>query len=277
MSYLQAQIKFDTTELYLIETNDGNQYIGVILEKNSESVTLKTEQLGEIKIRINDILRISPIKKERMVGSEYWFENPQATRYFWSPNGYGLNKGEGYYQNVWIFFNQFAYGITNNFSVGAGFVPLFLFGGAPTPVWITPKISVPLVKDKFNLGAGALLGTVIGEQESNFGILYGIATFGNRDKNFSLGLGYGLLNGELASMPAINLSTMIRTGKRGYFLSENYIIPSDPNLILLSVGGRSIIKRISLDYGLIVPFAEDMGTFIAIPWLGLSIPLGGKK
>lgn len=256
---------------------DGNQYIGQILERNSEFIRLKTEQLGEINIRVNDIKKIELIRRELMVGKEYWFTNPQSTRYFWSPNGYGLKKGEGYYQNVWILFNQFACGITNNISLGAGFIPLFLFAGAPTPVWITPKISIPVSKDKFNLGAGALLGTVIGEEGASFGLIYGITTFGTRDKNVSLGLGYGLLDGELANMPAINISTMIRTGKRGYFLSENYIIPSDPTLVLLSIGGRSIVQKVGIDYGLIVPFEEHMDTFVAIPWLGISIPFGQKN
>ena len=272
-----AQNQADSVEIYLIETTDGNQYIGQILERSGETIHLQTERLGEIEIKVIDIKKIEPIRRELIVGREYWFENPQSTRYLWSPNGYGLKKGEGYYQNVWIFFNQVAVGITNNISIGAGLLPLFLFGGAPTPVWLTPKVSIPIAKDKFNLGAGALLGTVIGEEDSNYGLLYGIATFGNRDKNVSLGLGYGLLNGELASMPAINLSAMIRTGKRGYFLTENYIIPAEYTVVLISLGGRSIIQRVGLDYGLIVPFEENIGTFIAIPWLGVSIPFGQKK
>ena len=272
-----AQNQADSVEIYLIETTDGNQYIGQILERSGETIHLQTERLGEIEIKVIDIKKIEPIRRELIVGREYWFENPQSTRYLWSPNGYGLKKGEGYYQNVWIFFNQVAVGITNNISIGAGLMPLFLFGGAPTPVWLTPKVSIPIAKDKFNLGAGALLGTVIGEEDSNYGLLYGIATFGNRDKNVSLGLGYGLLNGELASMPAINLSAMIRTGKRGYFLTENYIIPAEYTVVLISLGGRSIIQRVGLDYGLIVPFEENIGTFIAIPWLGVSIPFGQKK
>jgi hypothetical protein len=272
-----GQIQADSVELYLIETIDGNQYIGQILNRNSESIRLMTEQLGAINIKVNDIKKIELIRRELMIGQEYWFTNPQSTRHFWSPNGYGLKKGEGYYQNVWILFNQFALGLTNNISLGAGFIPLFLFGGTPTPVWITPKISIPIARDKFNLGAGALLGTVIGEEDSNYGLLYGIATFGNRDKNVSLGLGYGLLNGELASMPAINLSAMIRTGKRGYFISENYIIPAEYTVVLISLGGRSIIQRVGLDYGLIIPFEQNIGTFIAIPWLGISIPFGKKN
>ncbi len=65
-------------------------------------------------------------------------------------------------------------GVTNYFSIGAGIVPVFLFGGGATPVWITPKFSIPVVKDKFNVGAGALVGTVLGASGTGFGLLYGL-------------------------------------------------------------------------------------------------------
>jgi len=48
--------------------------------------------------------------------------------------------------------------------------------------------SIPVSKEKFNLGGGALLGTVLGAEETGFGILYGISTLGSKDKNVSLGL-----------------------------------------------------------------------------------------
>ena len=90
--------------LYLIETKDGNQYIGEVLYEDAKIVRINTESLGILNINRIDILKIEPIKIEQMIGNEYWFENPQATRYFWTPNGYGLKKGEGYYQNMDTFF-----------------------------------------------------------------------------------------------------------------------------------------------------------------------------
>ena len=262
--------------IYSIETNDGNEYIGRIISRDEEKITLLTDKLGEIKIYTKYITSIKEVSEESIKEGSYWFENPQAARYFWAPNGYGLKKGEAYYQNVWILFNQVSVGITDNFSLGAGIVPLFLFAGAPTPVWITPKFSIPVVKDKFNVGAGALAGAVIGESGASFGILYGSTTFGSKDKNLSIGLGYGFAGGEWADGPAINVSGMIRTGPRGYLLTENYYIGfGDDKLALLSFGGRRIIKKISLDFGGIIPITTDI-PFIVIPWLGITIPMGKK-
>lgn len=260
-----------------IETVDGNEFIGVIQEQTTEKIRIKTDKLGVITIPVNEVKRITPVTQVLAKDGSYWLDNPQSTRYLWAPNGYSLKKGEGYYQNIWILFNQAVYGITDHFSAGIGVMPLFLFGGTATPAWITAKYSVPVVKDKVNLGAGALMGTVIGEESATFGILYGITTFGSRDKNLNIGLGWGFADGEMARNPTVNISAMIRTGAKGYFLTENYFIGTTDNfVVLMSLGGRRIIKNVGLDFGAMIPLGADIGEFVAIPWLGLSIPFRTK-
>ena len=254
--------------------NDGNEFIGHIVSEDSSTLILKTEKLGNLNISKKDVEKITPIKPESIKEGQYWFENPQSARYLWSPNGYGLKKGEGYYQNIWVLFNQVSYGVTNNISIGAGMIPVFLFGGGATPFWITPKLSIPVVKDKFNVGAGALLGTVLGESGTGFGLLYGLTTAGSRDMNVTLGVGYGVSGSGWAESPLISLSALARTGARGYLITENYYINMDgETLVLLSAGFRWVIRKAGLDFGLVMPLTEDL-TFIAIPWLGVTIPFG---
>ena len=113
-----SQDQQDST-LYSIETDDGNEFIGRIISRDEEKITLSTDNLGEIKILLIHIKSIKEVSSSSFKDGSYWFENPQATRYFWAPNGYGLKKGEAYYQNVWIFFNQVSVGVTDNFSLGA--------------------------------------------------------------------------------------------------------------------------------------------------------------
>jgi hypothetical protein len=262
-----------------VETSDGNAYTGRIVSETNESVTLNTETLGEITIKKINIARITPIAVSQVKDGVAWFENPQATRYFLQPNGYGLKKGEAYYQNVWIFFNQFSVGVSDNFSIGAGLVPVFLFGGEETPIWITPKFSIPIKKDKVNLGVGTLFGTVLGEESTSFGILYGVTTLGSRDRNCSIGFGWGYSDEGFADTPTVTLSALIRTGARGYFLTENYYIDNggvDP-LVLLSLGGRRMANRTGIDFGLFIPISNELDTFVAIPWLGISAPLNKKS
>ncbi|HKL31404.1 MAG TPA: hypothetical protein VJ919_02650 [Tangfeifania sp.] len=263
----------DTT-IFRIETRDGNEFVGKIASEDSVRINFLTETLGQISILKKDIKSLEKVDVQQIRDGKVWFPNPQSTRYFWSPNGYGLRKGEGYYQNIWVLWNQFAYGVTDNFSVGGGIIPLFLFGGAPTPVFFTPKFSFPVEKNKFNIGAGALVGTVLGESGTSFGILYGLTTFGTPDNNVSFGMGYGFAGGEWASSPMINFNGMFRLSDRWYFITENYYVNTNgEGFGLLTFGGRWIIKKAALDFGLVVPVQPDIA-FIGVPWLGFTVPFG---
>lgn len=262
---------------YQIETLDGNEYFGIILTQTNDTIRMKADKLGDISIPKSEIKKISIITATEKNGV-YWLDNPQSTRYLWAPNAYNLKKGEGYYQNVWVLFNQAVLGITDHFSAGIGTVPLFLLSSPYTPVWATLKYSIPVVQNKLNLGAGALIGTVAGEANTGFGIIYGIATLGSKNKNFNVGLGWGYADGEIASNPTVNISCMIRTGAKGYFMSENYFIGTPENFVVLaSLGGRRIIKHVGLDFGAFVPLGGDVEEFVAIPWLGVTIPFGKKQ
>lgn len=162
--------------------------------------------------------------------------------------------------------------------MSTGIIPLFLFSGAPTPIWIVPKFSIPVTENKFNIGTGAFLGTVLGENAGVFGLLFGTATIGSRDKNFSFGLAQGFSTDGWLDVPIINMSGMARKGPRGYFITENYIIPADGELaVVISAGGRSIIRNIGLDYSLCIPVAPDMGGLVALPFLGITVPLGKNR
>lgn len=269
-----AQTGLDSTMLYRVETLNGNEFIGNILIQDSMRVLMKTNQLGEISILNSDIRKMDRIGIQQIKYGKYWYENPQSSRYFWAPNGYGLKAGEAYYQNVWVLYNQVSVGLTDNISIGAGTIPLFLFAGTSTPVWVIPKVSFPIIKDKLNLGAGAVVGTILGETPVSFGIVYGVSTFGNRDNNVSLGLGYGFAAGEWADIPLFELAAMFRVSDNTYLITENYFISIDNDIrALLGFGGRSIIRRSAgIDYGLAFPLSA--GNFIAIPWLGITVPFG---
>lgn len=267
---LSAQVQIDTLS-WEIETLDGNSFIGKLIEQDKDKILLETEIYGRINIPRKSIKDMVQIQPEEMVGDEYFFKNPHASRYFFAPNGYGLEKRKGYYENTWILFNQVSYGFNDYFTVGAGVMPLFLFGGTPTPVWITPKVQFPLVKDKWNIGTGILLAAIVPE-EGVAGIPYFVNTFGSRDHNLTIGIGYGFTGDGWAEMPIFNLSGITRLSKKTFFMTENYYLNIDGQSVgLISLGGRTVQKRLAVSYGLVIPIA-DLGFFLAIPWLGINIP-----
>lgn len=271
-SLLSVQAIAQDTEpvIVRIETRDGSIIQGELISETDQEVVVRTASSGDITIQKANIVRRQVLSTRAFRNGEYWHENPQSTRYFFVPNAMGLPQGQGYYQNVWIFFNNVNYGVTDNFSLGVGFVPVFLFGATETPIWILPKFSIPLQSDLFHVAVGAMIGGVVGE--GGFGLLYGMTTYGNRDNNISLGLGYGYADGDISSSPVVTLSGMYRLSKRWYAVTDNYFIPTETDNGLLNFGVRWAPERVAVDFSLLRLLDSDDSGFIGIPMLGVTIP-----
>jgi hypothetical protein len=268
-----TQTASEDAAVYRVETKEGTVYIGTLVSENEDAVVLSTRDGTEVRISRDNIETFAPVDPSRIRDGEYWFENPHATRYLFAPSAIGLRDGSGYYQNTWVLFNNANVGITDHFSIGGGMIPAFLFGGGVFPAWILPKASFSAPSGQAHFAVGALIGGVFGDVEStSFGMLYTAATLGDRDHNVTGGLGYGYAGGTLADKPVVNLSGMTRVSRRFYLLSENYIFPSDEVNGTASVGIRYAPENFAVDFALVRPLSEDTGSFIALPWLGVTIP-----
>ncbi|MEM6630222.1 MAG: hypothetical protein AAF694_11155 [Bacteroidota bacterium] len=260
----------------MVVQENGNRYLGTIVETRQDTLLLDTKDLGKLTLSNRSIKRISPISSTQYKSGVWLTSHGINTRYFFGTNGFSQEKGTGYYQNTWVLFNQFSYGVTNQLSVGAGLVPLFLFGGTPTPIWGTVKYSLPLPTEKFHFATGVLFGTVPGalEVSEGFGLFFGQATFGSHVSNVNIGMGYGFGGGTFAERPAFSLSTLLKMGRKAAFISENYLFYDGFEYVgVLSGGSRFYLKSVSIDGALVFP-ALGAGEFFAFPWLGLSIPFG---
>lgn len=277
-SSISAQLS-DTTAIWQITMLDDNEFVGHILSETERTIEFKTATIGTITLQKSQIKRQEKLISDKTTNGLLWNENKMAYRYFMGNSGYNLRKGEAFYQNAWIFVNNFDIGVSDRFSFGIGMVPLFLFGGlGVTPIWLTPRVSIPIESDKVNFGIGGLFGTVLGDEfnDTGFGFGFGNITLGDRNKNLNLGVGYGFADGGLSERPTFTISGMLRTGKRGYLITENYIISTGFDTVaLLSLGGRFVGKRVVIDYGgIFVPNTGGSGT---APWLSISLPLGNSK
>ena len=272
-AYAQVIEDDDTTvqRYATVELLNGQDFTGAVVSQTPEQLVLRIEGIGDINIPMGQVKSLVFVPQASVEG---YYHNLQATRYFFGPNGFGLKKGEGYYQNIGVLVNQVSYGVTDYFTIGGGTVPLFLFAGTPSPFWLTPKVSIPVKKDLLSVGIGGLFGGVVGEEGSLFGLGYGAFTLGNRDHNLSVSVGYGMLDGRWSTDPVFTISGMTRLGRNFYLISENYLLPN-VEASLLSVGGRSLFPKISMDYGLFFPLVEEI--FIGVPWIGITVPFRTKN
>lgn len=258
-----AQTKTDTLRVdqkVIITMNNGDEFQGLILVQNKETINLQTVN-GEINLIASNVKSIENYNYKGKFG----FPNPHDTRYFFGPSGIPIKKGKGYYQNILVTTNFVNYGISKNFSIGGGFEFLSTIQGEP--VWfLTPKIGFD-ISDKFHAGGGFIMVGLAGEGTATLG--YGVVTLGDSESNASLGVGYGIIGGELSKHPAIMISGTHRVSKSIALLSENYILPNSfGETVYFGIQGiRILSKKNSFDIGAII--IPQIAEYIpALPYVG---------
>ena len=283
MIFIIHSMAAQNVQMVHIKLKNGNTIIGQQLSENDTTIVLQSEGMGKISIEKNSIKTLKKISPSAIKNEEYWFENPNASRYLFAPSGYSLKAGEGYYQNFMLFYNSFGYGFSDRFTAGLGIIPVTF--GEGLFFTFKAKYAIPLVEDKWNVGTGFLYSSGFGDK---LGIGYGVLTYGTREHNVTIGAGYGWTDGDIANRPIITISGMTRLGKKLGLVSENWLIPKenytynyDPATgqstqtnrsykydLVYGLSLRFIGNNISIDLG-VVPIDD-----IAIPIVGVIIPFG---
>jgi hypothetical protein len=182
----------DTTarQLYLITLQNGVERIGYILSDDGREVLLETSDLGKIYITKADILKIQKIDNaQQIIRGELRKTGPFTTRYAFTTNALPIKKGEDYAM-VNLYGPEVHFAVTDHFNIGV------MSTWIASPFILALKYSFPTKSEKCNFSLGALLGTT-GYLNTfrGFGGLYWLnATFGERGRNFTIGLGYGHVN-----------------------------------------------------------------------------------
>lgn len=277
-----ALAQIDTTQVnqklilgkrIIIETRDGSVIQGRFMGHTETGIRVATESAGEITVPNNQITGIKVVDDDRFKNGQYWFENPNATRYLFSPSAFSLKRGEAYYQNTYLFLNSFNFGVTDNLTIGAGFELISTFSGDPV-FFITPKYSFKLT-EKLRAGAGVLYANGVNSGFSGLGIGYGILTYGNTDDNVTFGAGYGFVDSELSDRPVFTLSGMKRISRRVGLVSENWLIPTDDYYGIFSYGLRFMGEKITVDFAFLNnPDIASEVLFIGIPYIDFVIKFG---
>lgn len=269
---LQAQDDYvdspDSTKVYaVVKPKDGKAIKGEVISEDSKTIVLRTSG-GEVELLKTSIKSIEYFD-ELDLENEFTFPNPSPSRYLFGPSAIPLEKGTGYYQNVMVLVNSFAYGITDNITIGGGFefLSTIVFGN---PVWlVTPKVGFK-TGEKFHVGGGAL---VIGMADAGVStLLYGTTTFGSKESNVSISGGYGLVDGEFADYPVISISGMTRLNDGLSLVSENYMFPTGKSEVinLNSFGVRLFSPNNSFDIAVVSSFniiGEGADILPVLPWI----------
>jgi len=261
----------DEGESQLLITKGGSKVFGRIVEIKTDEIMFESE-IGVSAIQISDIEEIKLIKASEMKGGSYWFPNPNQTRLYFGPTGRMLKKGEGYISDIYIFFPSFAYGMTDNITLGAGFT---IFPGIDIDkqiLFFTPKIGLSATEN-FHLAMSGMLFRIpddfdFDDDESEsimVGLLFATATYGNSDKSITVGLGHGFVDDEIGDKPAFCLGGEYRFARRVSFVSENWVFP-DADDPLVSYGVRLFGEKMSIDLAFFNVLGDDAVAF-GIPYI----------
>jgi hypothetical protein len=276
-----------------VDTKDGMYLLGTVESISDEVITLTHETYTEISIRTLRIKSIRQIDKENVKQEEYWHENKNYSRNYYGPTGIGLEKGNGYYQNIMLVWNHLAYSFSDYFTLGIDFEIVSIlsrlsgepiFEDNPMPVTaLTPKFSFQ-TSEKTHLGFGAIGLFVPGtDYYIDAGIGYGVFTYGDKNRNGTLGFGLPYFEGgfELKSQ-IVTLSGQYRLSPKISLLSENWLlffregngINDDSQTIYIGVQGmRYLARELTWDFGIALLGVSGEDTFFfPVPYISVVFP-----
>lgn len=249
--------------IQMIKLTDGSTLVGRITEVGDIDFKFQTD-MGEMTVPKVNVREIKEVPSSSIKEGQYWFPNPNRTRLYLGPSGRCLRQGEGYFTDVYLFFPGVAYGFTDNFSIGAG---MSLFPGLDADeqlFYLTPKVGVS-TGEGLDVAMTALL-VKIPDDELIVGVLFGTATMGSDDHSFSLGVGYGFVEDELADKPAVMIGGETRVARRVALVSENWVFPG-VDKPLISYGVRFFDESLTADLALFNVLSDD-AVFPGIPYVG---------
>jgi hypothetical protein len=290
---VRAQVPADTALLdkpVFVRLREGTVVRGTLRSVQSGQVRLQTEDLGELVLDNDRIVEINEARGFIRNG-QYWFANPFYTNYFFSPTALTLRKGEGNFQNSYLFLNGVNFGVTNALTLGVG--ALLLPGFNSQTLFLTPKLGL-VRQGPVKVGVGTLViaswvpvrdfsstGTYREYRRWEFGgIAYGSLTLGDEERNFSFSAGWAYgENTTVARTPVLGLAFQSRVGRKLALVTDNFLVPSgagDFAGALLTGGVRLFGERIGGDLGLLIPVGTDT-RFFALPYASLRLKLGRKS
>lgn len=148
---LPAQEVPEVREDYLlIRTHDGNGYADRMLGSDGAMVVIETRVSPELVFARGKVERMRFVSSEH-ARPDFLLEGiPVAEGYFVNNSAYGVPVGTGYYSSVPLLHHQVSFGLSEYIFVrGNRFLDFYDY-----PMWVTPKTSVPVLKDAVQVALG---------------------------------------------------------------------------------------------------------------------------
>lgn len=243
----------------VVTLSNGNTFSGKVISVDEESAGIETVD-GVFNIRYDRISDVRIIKPGD--ASSGWKDNPAKNKLFITQTGKMLDKGSGYYQNTYIFFSNFSYGITSNISVDAGFSMIPGLGVDNQLFTVGGKIGTSLNNTLYI--SGNIKYYKVFDVDQGVTSVFGSITYSKSRIDLTAGSGIGFADNS-SSNAILIIGGQFRVSERFAFLSENIILPAGEtnSEALLSFGGRIIGSKSAFDLGFFTVEGEAFVPFVS--------------
>ena len=96
------------SEMVEIETQDGNIFLGTIVEETDEGYQLKTQDGIIINVPASSVKSLNKIETASVEG-QVWRADPNKSMYLFAPSAFPIEKHEAYCRDFCLFFPSFLY------------------------------------------------------------------------------------------------------------------------------------------------------------------------
>ena len=254
-----------------VRMRDGSVLVGQLTGRTPDSVQVTTSG-GRLTVARTAIADIRVLTAAEVHDGAYWAPDPHDTRLFFGPTGRTLERGSGYFSDIYLLILNGAVGITDRIMLSGG-MSIIPFGDffRDNLYYIAPKVAL-IRGDSFNLAVGAMLG-FSGRISGSGTIYYAAATNGRPDAAFTYGLGFATAGGTVRDNVVAMLSGNKRVARRVSLMTENYVFIGRGEVNWAPVYGvRFIGERLSTDLGFVNYVGHNAKpVFPGVPWLGFAL------
>jgi hypothetical protein len=260
---IQIAYAQDDSTLVQITLVDGSKLVGTILEENEVKIVFQTRAGAEMDLKREFIAEIETITGEIHEGV-FRRLDPNRTRLLFAPTARTIKGGSGYFSIYEVFLPMVAYGVTDYLTLSGGLSLLPGIALDEQLLYFAPKIRL-VHSESIDLSTGVLYMTV---ENKDFGIAYGVFTFGKSSLAGTIGLGWGFFEGDFSGTPAVMVGGEWQISGSVKLITENWF-PPDVDGGLISFGIRFFGASLAADLGLITT-TEAEGDFPFLPWIGFA-------
>lgn len=270
---------------YQIKLNDGTTYVGELLSSDKDQMLFLSNTGDTLTFDKQNIRDFAIYKNKSSQIDE--LKSGDVSRYFYTSPAFTIGKNEISASTQGFSYQNIKYGFTDKFSLEMG--TSFTGWVLQIPLLaVTPKYRF-IDSPKFKLSAYASYLTVLPNIEDNRSnvFLFGVtSTSGNESGNISVGLSYGVVDGQFLDLPLFQLagakylSTKVALIFDSQIVSFGRFIDDDIGIFYNVMPGIRLMKKEhSFDLAAAITGfnINGEGEFLIVPYVGYTVSISNIK